>query len=92
MWLSQSTCPFIGPSALAFGGDLTKVQRPMGVADIARVQGEFVAAAERSLAAGCERLELHAAHGYLIHWPRLAARALGRKDAVSVPVQYAGAW
>jgi 2,4-dienoyl-CoA reductase-like NADH-dependent reductase (Old Yellow Enzyme family) len=59
--------PVIGPSALAFGGDLTKVPRPMGVADIARVQGEFVAAAERSLAAGCEWLELHAAHGYLIH-------------------------
>jgi 2,4-dienoyl-CoA reductase-like NADH-dependent reductase (Old Yellow Enzyme family) len=59
--------PVIGPSALAFGGDLTKVPRPMGVADIARVQGEFVAAAQRSLTAGCEWLELHAAHGYLIH-------------------------
>jgi len=39
----------------------------MSLADIARVQGEFVAAAERSLAAGCEWLELHAAHGYLMH-------------------------
>jgi len=59
--------PVIGPSALAFGGDLTKVPRPMDAADIARVQGEFVAAAQRSLTAGCEWLELHAAHGYLIH-------------------------
>jgi len=59
--------PVLAPSALAFGGELTKVPRAMGLADIARVQGEFVAAAERSLAAGCAWLELHAAHGYLIH-------------------------
>jgi 2,4-dienoyl-CoA reductase-like NADH-dependent reductase (Old Yellow Enzyme family) len=59
--------PIIAPSALAFGGELTKVPRAMSLADIARVQGEFVAAAERSLAAGCEWLELHAAHGYLVH-------------------------
>ena len=59
--------PVIAPSALAFGGELTKVPRAMSVADIARVQGEFVAAAKRSLAAGCEWLELHAAHGYLAH-------------------------
>jgi 2,4-dienoyl-CoA reductase-like NADH-dependent reductase (Old Yellow Enzyme family) len=39
----------------------------MSLADIARVQSEFVVAAERSLAAGCEWLELHAAHGYLVH-------------------------
>ena len=59
--------PIIAPSALAFGGELTKVPRAMSLADIARVQDEFVAAAKRSLAAGCEWLELHAAHGYLIH-------------------------
>ena len=59
--------PVLAPSALAFGGELTKVPRAMSLADIARVQGEFVAAAERSLAAGCAWLELHAAHGYLIH-------------------------
>jgi 2,4-dienoyl-CoA reductase-like NADH-dependent reductase (Old Yellow Enzyme family) len=59
--------PIIAPSALAFGDDLKKVPRAMSVADIARVQGEFVAAAKRSLAAGCEWLELHSAHGYLSH-------------------------
>jgi len=59
--------PVIAPSALAFGGELTKVPRAMSLADIARVQKEFVEAAERSLAAGCEWLELHAAHGYLVH-------------------------
>jgi 2,4-dienoyl-CoA reductase-like NADH-dependent reductase (Old Yellow Enzyme family) len=59
--------PIMAPSALAFGGDLPKVPRAMNLADIARVQSEFVAAANRSLAAGCDLLELHAAHGYLIH-------------------------
>ena len=59
--------PILAPSALAFGGDLTKIPCAMSEADIARVQGEFVGAAKRSLAAGCEWLELHAAHGYLAH-------------------------
>jgi 2,4-dienoyl-CoA reductase-like NADH-dependent reductase (Old Yellow Enzyme family) len=59
--------PVMAPSELAFGGNLTKVPRAMSVAEIALVQGEFVAAAKRSLAAGCEWLELHAAHGYLMH-------------------------
>jgi len=59
--------PTIAPSALAFGGALSKVPREMTEADIARVQGDFVAAATRSLAAGYEWLEIHSAHGYLIH-------------------------
>jgi len=59
--------PTIAPSALAFGGDLPKIPRAMTVADIARVQADFVAAAKRSLAAGYEWLELHSAHGYLSH-------------------------
>ncbi|MDB6064826.1 MAG: oxidoreductase [Pedosphaera sp.] len=57
----------IAPSALAFGGALSKVPKAMTAADIARVQNDFVAAAKRALEAGCEWLELHAAHGYLAH-------------------------
>ncbi len=57
----------IAPSALAFGGDLPKAPRAMTEADIARGRDAFVAAAKRSLVAGCEWLELHAAHGYLFH-------------------------
>jgi 2,4-dienoyl-CoA reductase-like NADH-dependent reductase (Old Yellow Enzyme family) len=59
--------PVIGPSAIAFGKNLTKIPRAMTAADIARVQNEFVAAAKRSLAAGVEWLELHFAPGYLAH-------------------------
>jgi 2,4-dienoyl-CoA reductase-like NADH-dependent reductase (Old Yellow Enzyme family) len=57
----------IAPSAIAFGGDLNKVPQAMSLADIARVQANFTAAAKRALAAGYEWLELHSAHGYLSH-------------------------
>ena len=59
--------PVIAPSAAAFGAPLTKVPHAMTEADIARVQGDFTAAARRSLAAGYEWMELHSAHGYLAH-------------------------
>jgi 2,4-dienoyl-CoA reductase-like NADH-dependent reductase (Old Yellow Enzyme family) len=57
----------IAPSALAFGAELPKVPQAMTETDIARVQGDFVAAAKRALAAGYEWLEIHSAHGYLSH-------------------------
>lgn len=57
----------LAPSAVPFGGKLTKVPREMSLQDIARIQEAFVAAAKRALAAGFEWLELHFAHGYLAH-------------------------
>lgn len=57
----------MAPSAIVFGGSLNKVPKEMSLADIQRVQNEFVAATKRSLSAGCEWLELHSAHGYLMH-------------------------
>lgn len=55
----------LAPSALAFGGGLSKVPQAMTLNDIERVQKDFVAAAKRALAAGFQWLELHFAHGYL---------------------------
>jgi 2,4-dienoyl-CoA reductase-like NADH-dependent reductase (Old Yellow Enzyme family) len=55
----------IAPSARAFGGNLPRVPHEMTRDEIARVRGDFVAAAQRALAAGFEWLELHFAHGYL---------------------------
>ena len=55
----------ISPSALAFGGHLSKVPKEMDKVDIQRVREDFVGAAIRARKAGFEWLELHFAHGYL---------------------------
>lgn len=57
----------VAPSAIAFGDGLDTVPHALTVGEIKAVQASFVAAAKRSLAAGFEWLELHAAHGYLAH-------------------------
>lgn len=60
----------IGPSPVAFdapGGPLWHAPREMTAADIATVRRAFADAARRADAAGFELLELHAAHGYLLH-------------------------
>ena len=62
--------PIVGPSGDAFDPDgtrLWKTPAQMSVADIAEMQGLFVAAAKRALTAGYKLLEIHGAHGYLLH-------------------------
>jgi 2,4-dienoyl-CoA reductase-like NADH-dependent reductase (Old Yellow Enzyme family) len=54
------------PSAIAFS-DQMLVPHAMTEAEIAGVVAAFVAAARRALAAGFDVIELHAAHGYLLH-------------------------
>jgi|HubBroStandDraft_6_1064221.scaffolds.fasta_scaffold20638_3 2,4-dienoyl-CoA reductase-like NADH-dependent reductase (Old Yellow Enzyme family) len=56
----------VGPSALAFDAGYT-VPRELPVAEIEQIVGAFKKAAERALAAGFEVIEVHAAHGYLLH-------------------------
>lgn len=58
--------PIIAPSALAFGTkNLWKMPSEMSVANIRRVQADFVSATLRARAAGFEYLELHFGHGML---------------------------
>jgi 2,4-dienoyl-CoA reductase-like NADH-dependent reductase (Old Yellow Enzyme family) len=56
----------VAPSALAFSPDYPF---PLALDDagIAKVIADFRAAAVRALGAGFELIELHAAHGYLLH-------------------------
>jgi 2,4-dienoyl-CoA reductase-like NADH-dependent reductase (Old Yellow Enzyme family) len=55
----------VAPSPLAFGSYRTP--KELSEADIAAVVGAFAAAAVRADEAGFEVVELHAAHGYLLH-------------------------
>jgi 2,4-dienoyl-CoA reductase-like NADH-dependent reductase (Old Yellow Enzyme family) len=56
----------IAPSAIAFGPSWP-VPREMNAADMERVRNAFVDAARRAIRAGIDAIELHGAHGYLLH-------------------------
>lgn len=56
----------IAPSALPFSDD-SPMPREMTAEEIQQVVDQFADAAARALAAGFEVLELHMAHGYLLH-------------------------
>lgn len=56
----------LAPSATAFADNYPS-PRAMSKADIDETIHAFVAAAQRALAAGFRVIEIHAAHGYLIH-------------------------
>lgn len=56
----------VGPSALAFG-EHYRTPREASLEELTEIRGQFRAAALRAKAAGFRYLELHAAHGYLLH-------------------------
>ncbi len=58
--------PVVGPSAIPFS-DGYPVPHQLSPEEISGVVGMFAAAAERALATGFRVIELHAAHGYLLH-------------------------
>ena len=56
----------VAPSALPFTPE-HPVPQVLDATGIAEVTAAFAAAARRALAAGCRLVEIHAAHGYLLH-------------------------
>ena len=69
----------IGPSPISFG-DGWPTPREMTEADMTRVREAFAQAAKRAVRAGLDAIELHVAHGYLLH-AFLSPISNQRKDA-----------
>jgi len=63
---NQDPWPTIAPSAVPFGPGW-HTPRAMDEADMARVKAAFVDGAKRAIRAGFDAIELHLAHGYLLH-------------------------
>ncbi|MFB2555806.1 NADH:flavin oxidoreductase/NADH oxidase [Herbiconiux liangxiaofengii] len=63
--IDEGGWPTVGPSAVAFG-DYAE-PRALGTDELPAVVAAFADAARRALQAGFEVLEVHAAHGYLLH-------------------------
>jgi 2,4-dienoyl-CoA reductase-like NADH-dependent reductase (Old Yellow Enzyme family) len=57
----------VAPSALKFTESAVTVPHAMSVAEIAEVIGEFRTSARMAREAGFKIIEVHAAHGYLMH-------------------------
>jgi 2,4-dienoyl-CoA reductase-like NADH-dependent reductase (Old Yellow Enzyme family) len=58
--------PVLGPSPLPFA-ESYPVPRPLDERGIADVVGQFRDAARRAVAVGFDLIEIHSAHGYLLH-------------------------
>ena len=63
---SQGGWTPMGPSAIAHGAT-EPAPRALDGADLSRIRAAFAQAAVRAQRAGIEAIELHAAHGYLLH-------------------------
>jgi 2,4-dienoyl-CoA reductase-like NADH-dependent reductase (Old Yellow Enzyme family) len=69
--------PVIGPSAIAYSENY-QIPAAMSIDDIQEVQEAFILAARRAVSAGFRVIEIHAAHGYLIH--SFLSPAANRRD------------
>ena len=63
--LSEGGWETVAPSAIAFEG--YDLPRALEVGELAELKEQFVAAALRAVTAGFDLIEIHAAHGYLLH-------------------------
>lgn len=64
--LPEHNWPLISASAQQYLPGISQLAKEADLADLARVQAEFVAAAQAADQAGFDWLELHCAHGYFL--------------------------
>ncbi|MGI4875104.1 MAG: NADH:flavin oxidoreductase/NADH oxidase [Janthinobacterium lividum] len=64
--LAEGSWPVVAPSALAFA-DNYQLPTALDAAGIQKVVADFRSATRRAVAAGFRVVEIHAAHGYLLH-------------------------
>jgi 2,4-dienoyl-CoA reductase-like NADH-dependent reductase (Old Yellow Enzyme family) len=76
--------PTVAPSAVPFRG---RTPRELTTTEAGEVAAAFAAAAVRCAAAGVDVIEVHAAHGYLIH-QFLSPRTNHRTDRYADPVRF----
>jgi 2,4-dienoyl-CoA reductase-like NADH-dependent reductase (Old Yellow Enzyme family) len=58
--------PIVAPSAIAFSEE-SPIPEALTIEEIQKITDAFVQAAQHSLEAGFKLVEIHAAHGYLLH-------------------------
>jgi len=76
--------PTVAPSAIPFDSEW-HTPTALDAAGLARVRDAFVAAARRAVAGGFDAVELHMAHGYLLH-EFLSPLANRRSDSYGGPL------
>lgn len=76
---AESPWQTVAPSAIPYG-EGWHVPHEMSVGELASLKDAFAKSAQRALAAGFDLIELHAAHGYLMH-EFLSPLSNQRKDA-----------
>ena len=90
----EDAWPTVAPSAIPFDPDGPHAARRSTQAGLERVTAAFVQAAERAVRLGFDAIELHIAHGYLLHAVRLAAlqHAHGRLRRLASRTACASRW
>ena len=73
-WIGNEVVPIdqggwqpVAPSAIAFDANDSPTPRALTLEEIDQIRDQFVQATRRSLEAGFKLIEIHAAHGYLLH-------------------------